>query len=414
MRPVWAISTHAHAAAGGDTLLSRILSLAFITLLVVTMAACSRPSPAPTATEAVSPTTAASAQATPTAAPGAVADQALPTVVDQAAPGETGGVTPKADLLGAEGQTYSTVEVVKLLKPSVVQVLTEVVAMDFFGMPAPDTGVGTGIILDTEGHILTNNHVIQDAQSIVVTLNNGESREGTVVGTDPTTDLAVVKVDGDGLTPAHLGTSATLGVGEDVIAIGHALGLPGGPTVSKGVVSALGRTIQTDARTTIVDLIQTDTSINPGNSGGPLANMRGAIIGVNTAIVQSGQGIGFAINIDDAKVVAAQLIEFGVVRRGFLGIRQGNLTPALANRYGIPVTEGIIVGDSVPGTGAAELGLREGGAIVQLGDTPIRNTGDLSKFLLKHLAGETVGIVYYRGPQKITAGIRISEPPAGP
>lgn len=395
-------------------MLSRILSLAAIALLLAAVAACSNPSPAPTPAEAVSPAANASAEATPTSAQVVVTQQASPTVVDQAAPDELGGVTPRADLLGAEGQPYTTVEVVKLLKPSVVQVLTEVVAMDFFGMPVPDTGVGTGIILDIDGHILTNNHVIQDAQSIVVTLNNGESRVGTVVGTDPSTDLAVVKVDGDGLAPAHLGTSANLEVGEDVIAIGHALGLPGGPTVSKGVVSAIGRTIQTDARTTIVDLIQTDTSINPGNSGGPLANMRGEIIGINTAIVQSGQGIGFAINIDDAKVVAAQLIEFGTVRRGFLGIRQGNLTPALANRYRLPVTEGIIVGGSVPDTGAAELGLREGDAIVQLGDTPIRNTGDLSKFLLKHLAGETVVIVYYRGPQKITADIRISERPATP
>jgi serine protease Do len=387
--------------------LSRISSLALIALLLAAVAACSKPNAVPSAA-------AVSAETSPTSAPVAVVDQASPIVVDRAAPDETGGVTPKADLLGAEGQTYTTVEVVKMLKPSVVQVLTEVVGIDIFGMAVPDTGVGTGIILDTDGHILTNNHVVANAQAIVVTLNNGESREASVVGTDPITDLAVIKVVGNALTPAHLGTSATLEVGEDVIAIGHALGLPGGPTVSKGVVSALGRTIQTDARTTIVDLIQTDTSINPGNSGGPLANMRGEIIGINTAIVQSGQGIGFAINIDDAKVVAAQLIESGMVRRGFLGIRQGNLTPALANYYGVPVTEGIIVGGSVPGTGAADIGLREGDVIIQLGDSPIRSTGDLSKFLLKHLASETVKIVYYRGSQKLTDEIRVSERPSGP
>ncbi|MBM3944260.1 MAG: trypsin-like serine protease, partial [SAR202 cluster bacterium] len=262
-----------------------------------------------------------------------------------------------------EGRVLTTVDVVKELKPSVVQVVAEVVRMDFFGRPSPDTGVGTGIVLDTAGHVLTNNHVVQGAQIINVVLNDGTSHRASIVGADPTTDLAVLRIAAAGLTPALLGHSAELEVGQDVIAIGHALGLPGGPTVSKGVISALGRTIQIDAQNTIVDLIQTDASINPGNSGGPLVNLKGEVVGINTAIIESGQGIGFAINIDDVRVVAGQLISQGVVKRGFLGVTPFNLTPALASRFNVPVSEGIIIQQAIAGSGAAVAGLREGDVI---------------------------------------------------
>ncbi|MDA1188319.1 MAG: trypsin-like peptidase domain-containing protein [Chloroflexi bacterium] len=310
-----------------------------------------------------------------------------------------------------EGAYLSTVEVVKQLKPSVVQIVIEVVRMDFFGRPSPDTGVGTGLILDTGGHILTNNHVVQGAQTIIVILNDGTRREGTIVGTDPSTDIAIVRIEANGLVPALLGDSRTLQVGEDVIAIGHALGLAGGPTVSKGVVSALERTIQVDTQNTIVDLIQTDASINPGNSGGPLVNLKGEVIGINTAIIEASQGIGFAININDARIVAQQLIEWSNVRRGYLGVVPFNLTSALASRFDVPVNHGIIIQQATPGSGAAAAGLREGDVIIGLGDTEIRNTGDLSKFLLEHQAGETVDIVYYRGPERIEGEIRIGERP---
>ena len=183
-------------------------------------------------------------------------------------------------------QELTTVEVVKILTPSGVQVVTEVLVMGLSNQPTPSTGVGTGVVLDVEGHILTNNHVVADAQKITVTLSDGRSLGAEIVGGDPNTDLAIIRISADGLVPARMGTSSELQVGEDVIAIGHALGLPGGPTVSKGVVSALGRSINSDQRTTIVDLIQTDASINPGNSGGALVNTRAEVIGINTAIIQ--------------------------------------------------------------------------------------------------------------------------------
>ena len=222
--------------------------------------------------------------------------------------------------LSALAEELPTVEVVKILTPSVVQIVTEVAGMGFSNDPSPQSGVGTGVVLDTDGHILTNNHVVSGAQRITVTFSDGGSFSARVVGTDPTSDLAVIQVDAENLVPAMLGESSALQVGQDVIAIGHALSLPGGPTVSKGVVSALGRAIDTDQQNTIIDLIQTDASINPGNSGGALVNNSAEVIGINTAIIQGSQGIGFAINIDDAKEVARQLMDQGFVRRGFLSI----------------------------------------------------------------------------------------------
>ena len=312
----------------------------------------------------------------------------------------------------APSQVYlTTIEVVKILRPSIVQIATESLAMDFFNQPVPSRGVGTGVILDKQGNILTNNHVIAGAQRITVTLNNGDSVPGLLVGGDPTTDTAVVRIDASGLQPAKLGDSSALQVGEEVIAIGHALGLPGGPTVSKGVVSALGRSIDTNAQTTIVDLIQTDAAINPGNSGGALVNARAEVVGINTAIIQGSRGIGFAINIDDVKVVVVQLMEQGFVKRGFLGIGPVNLNAGIANQVGVPVTEGVLVARVVPGSAADQAGLRAEDVIAKLGDEPIRNTGELSRFLIAHLPGETVTIVFFRGEKERTTQIILGNRP---
>jgi len=310
-------------------------------------------------------------------------------------------------------ESLATVRVVKALTPSVVQIVTEDRAMDMFNQPVPSRGVGTGIILDERGHILTNNHVITGAQRITVTLSNGESFPAEQVGGDALTDVAVIRIDAVGVQAAILGRSSDLQVGQEVIAIGHALGLPGGPTVSKGVVSALGRSIDTSPQTTMVDLIQTDAAINPGNSGGPLANTRGEIIGMNTAIIQGSQGIGFAINIDDAKIVAAQLMERGYVERGFLGITPFNISLGLADQLGVPVTEGILLVRVVPDSGAGKAGLREEDVIVQMGGEPIRNTGELSKFMIANLPGETVTIVFFRGTDKKTTQATLGEHPKG-
>ena len=300
----------------------------------------------------------------------------------------------------------------KILRPSVVHIATLSVALGIFNQPSVAEGVGTGIVLDLEGHILTNNHVVENAQEIIVTLGTSESFNAQVVGLDPITDTAVIRIEATDLTPATLGDSSALEVGEDVIAIGHALGLRGGPTVSKGVVSALGRAIETDPETqfTIVDLIQTDASINPGNSGGPLVNSRAEVIGMNTAIVQQGQGIGFAININDAMVVAAQLIEKGTVTRGFLGVRLLNITPFIAKRNNLPVNEGIFIQIVHADTAAGAAGLQVGDIIVQLGETPIANAGELARFLIDHGPGETIDVHYFRGETRVTVEITLGSP----
>ena len=307
----------------------------------------------------------------------------------------------------------TTVEVVKILTPSVVHILTEFSAMGSVNQPGPGQGVGTGIILDKQGNILTNNHVIADADIIVVTLDNGESFQAELIGRDASTDTAVIRIKATGLKPATLGKSSSLQVGEDVIAIGHALALPGGPTVSKGVVSALGRSIDVDPRTTMVDLIQTDASINPGNSGGPLSNVNAEVIGINSAGIPSSQSIGFAINIDDAQIVIEQLLERGYVDRGFLGIAPVSLSPALASQVGVPVTEGVLIVRVVPGAAAAGAGIQEEDVIVQLGDDSIANTGELSRFLVIHPPGDTVDVIFYRGDEKKTARLTLGERPQG-
>ncbi len=316
----------------------------------------------------------------------------------------------QSSLAPTPGSIYA-IEVVKTLTPSVVQIVTERMAMGTINQPGPRMGVGTGVILDLQGNILTNNHVIAGAERITVTLNNGESFLAQVIGGDASSDTAVIRIEATGLQPAKLGRSSELQVGEEVIGIGHALGLPGGPTVSKGVVSALGRSIAISPQITMVDLIQTDAAINPGNSGGPLANSRAEVIGINTAIIEGSRGIGFAINIDDAKIVIAELLERGYVNRGFLGISPVTLPRALANQTGAPVTEGVLIVQVTPGSAADNAGLQEEDIIVRLNNVPIRNTGELSRFLIAHSPGETVTAVFFRGSEEKSARITLGERP---
>jgi serine protease Do len=364
--------------------------------------------PAPTQAPQPSVSTSPTQAPAPTTAPSPIQMPDTQVVVE----GTSNGAGAAVISMGLAVEELSTVEVVKILKPSIVQIVSEIAAMRFNNSALPPTGVGTGVILDLQGNILTNNHVVEDTQKLTVTLDSGESFPAQIIGLDPVTDLAIIRIQADGLQPAKLGSSDEVEVGQDVIAIGHALGLAGGPTVSKGVVSALGRSISTDQNTTIVDLIQTDASINPGNSGGALVNNAAEVIGINTAIIQGGQGIGFAININDAKVVARQLMDQGFVRRGFLGIRPVNLTPSIANQLGIDVTEGVILALVFDGTAADEAGLQSEDVIVKLGSQAIRNTGELSKFLIEHQPGETVDIVVIRDGREIAGTLTLRDRPS--
>ena len=318
-----------------------------------------------------------------------------------------------APAIAPDAEALSTPQVVKLLRPSVVHVVTEGVQLGFFNQPQQREGTGTGIVLDTQGHILTNNHVVEDAENITVLLSDGRDFAATVVGRDPATDLAVLRIEADGLVPATLGSSADLVVGSDVVAIGHALGLQGEPTVSKGVVSALNRTLQADPQTTMIGLIQTDAAINPGNSGGPLVNLQGKVIGVSTAMIPGSQGIGLAIAIDEAKAIIAQLMEKGAVERAFLGVGPVTITPSIARNQDLPVDQGIFVVEVVAGTGAAEAGLQEGDIIVALGGEEIASTAHLFRFLARHRAGETVDVTYYRDDKERTGQITLGDRTGG-
>jgi serine protease Do len=310
------------------------------------------------------------------------------------------------------GAPLTIPQIVQLIRPSVVRVQTEGASLDILGRPVPTSGVGTGVIIDDQGHIITNDHVVTldstVATHITITLSDGRTSAAQVVGTDPPTDLAVLKIDATNLTPAKLGDVSQLQVGEQVVAIGYALDLPGGPTVTEGVVSAKGRVIQEDPYS-ISDAIQTDASINPGNSGGPLVDDLGEVVGIDTAVVAQAQNIGFAISIDLAKPLVQEIIQKGSVSRGFLGVSVVDVTPSLAATYSLPVEAGAGVAAVTSGSPADQAGLQVNDIIVQVGDVTINNSGDLLQALTQYQAGDKVTVVFYRGNQKQQVDVTLAQ-----
>ena len=234
------------------------------------------------------------------------------------------------------------IKTVEKASPCVVNVSTvQMVQYDMFHV-VPLKGIGSGTIMDKEGHILTNDHVVEGSKKVDVFTINGKKHEGTVLGTDPTTDVAVVKIKAEGLSPAEFGDSAALKPGQTAIAIGNPLGFEGKPTVTMGVISAVNRSIRSDFGL-MKTLIQTDASINPGNSGGPLLDSNGMVIGINTAIVPFAQGIGFAIPSNVAQEIAKEIIAHGRIIRPWLGIEGVDVTPELAAYYGLTAKKGALI-----------------------------------------------------------------------
>ena len=313
------------------------------------------------------------------------------------------------------GAVLSTEEIVRKLRPSVVLVSVAGSGRDVFGDIVPSEGIGTGVIIDADGYIVTNNHVVRAgggtiAQTINVTLYDGKELPAEVIGTDPQTDLAVIKITASNLTPAELGSTAAQHVGADVVAMGYALGLEGDPTVTRGVISAKGRSIQ-EQSITINDAIQTDASINPGNSGGPLVDNQGRVVGINTAIIQGAQNIGFSISIDLAKPVIQEIITSGQVTRGFLGIDFVDISADDARALGLPSAEGVAIQQVVPDSPAEAAGLRSNDVIVEIGGTKIANSGDLVAALRVHQAGEKVTVRYYRDGSEKSTDVTLVERP---
>ena len=258
-----------------------------------------------------------------------------------------------------------------------------------------ENSLGSGFIIDRKGYIVTNYHVVDGADEILVKMYNDKEYAATVVGGDPKTDLALIKIEAEGLVPLKLGSSDDLKVGTRVVAIGSPFGLE--QTVTAGIVSAKGRILGSGPYD---DFIQTDASINPGNSGGPLLNLEGEVIGINTAIIKSGQGIGFAIPSDLARGIVKQLRDSGSVTRGWLGVAIQDVTPELAEYYGIKAAGGALVAQVYEDNPAHEGGIEPGDIIVKVNDVEIKSSRDLSSAIAGFGVGEKVTVAYLREGQK--------------
>ena len=271
--------------------------------------------------------------------------------------------------------------------------------------PQERRGSGSGFLFTPDGLILTNSHVVHHATEIVVTLSDGRRFQADLIGDDPDTDLAVVRINAPHLVPAHLGDSQSIRVGQVVIAIGNPYGFQ--CTVTAGVVSALGRSLRSTSGRLIDNVIQTDAALNPGNSGGPLVTSRGDVIGVNTAIILPAQGICFAIAINTAKFVAGQLIKDGRIRRGYIGVGGQNvpLSRRMVRVHDLQVERSVLVVSVEPDSPAEHAGLREGDVIVGYDERPIAGIDDLHRLLTEQQVGKTSALTIIRRAEKMTLEI---------
>jgi len=328
---------------------------------------------------------------------------------------------------GLDATEAENVRIYKQTSPSVANILTKTVEYDFFFNPVPVEGAGSGFLIDTDGHILTNNHVVQGAQTIEVSFGDHNTYKARFLGADTLNDIALLQIDTKGkkLTPLPLGDSRSLLVGQRVLAIGNPFGFQS--TLTTGVVSSLGRTVQTGENTFIDEAIQTDAAINRGNSGGPLLNSRGEVIGINSAIVSpsgTSAGIGFAIPINTAKRVAEDLITQGRVRRATLGAEGRTLWPNLADALNLPVQQGVLIERVDPSGPAARAGLRGGSRAILAGLRELRIGGDviiavngekvgsqsdLNLLLNRARPGDTVKITVIRDGKKVDVPVKLGE-----
>jgi S1-C subfamily serine protease len=276
-------------------------------------------------------------------------------------------------------------------------------------LPREMRGTGSGFVFTNDGFILTNSHVVQNAAALEVMLPDGRSYRADVVGDDPDTDAAVIRITAPELKPVTFGDSSKLRVGQLVVAVGNPYGFQ--CSVTAGVVSALGRSLRSQSGRLIDDVIQTDAALNPGNSGGPLVNTRGEVIGVNTAIILPAQGICFSIAINTAKFVAGRLMRYGMVKRSYLGLLGQNtdLHRRLVRFHGLPVESGFLVTQIEPAGPAEKTGLREGDVIVGYADLPVKGIDDLHMLLTEEQIGQSVALSVIRRNEKIEVTVTPEE-----
>jgi len=333
-------------------------------------------------------------------------------------------VTEAASGESLDPEEQNNINVYKKSISGVVNITSRTQTFDFFYGLVPQEGQGSGFVIDKEGHVLTNFHVIENAREVWVTMHDRKKYRATIVGTDQAHDLAVVQIKATDLRPMTLGDSTNLQVGQKVYAIGNPFGLAG--TLTRGIVSSI-RQVQEPDGMVIDEAIQTDAAINPGNSGGPLLNWHGEVIGINTMIassVRQSAGIGFAIPINTAKAVLNDLVTLGRVRRPALGVRTIPIDPELANELSLASDYGLLIVQAVPGGAADRAGIHGGTERAYLGNTPIMIGGDLivdidggkietqqdlAQVMNKHRAGDTIKITIYRGKKKLELSVVLGE-----
>jgi len=312
-------------------------------------------------------------------------------------------------------------DTVERVRPAVVSIVAEAIARDRFGNERSSFGSGTGVIFSSDGMVLTNNHVIEGAANIIVTMDDGSQQEAELLGADAIADLAVLQIPGTYETFLPLDQSVKLRAGEWVIAIGNALALPGGPTVTVGVISALGRTIGGSQGAPLYDLIQTDTVINPGNSGGPLISLDGQLVGINTAVLRGGggsgrpsiEGIGFAINMETAALVSDQLVKDGRVKWAWMGVFLEDLIPEMAVELGLPIREGVVIQDVLPGGPSDQSGIRQGDIILSMDGNKVATVTDLTRLLRTvFAAGQDIDVELFREGSTETLTLMLGERPS--
>jgi serine protease Do len=342
------------------------------------------------------------------------ARSSLPTAVQQVLPASNTDPTQTFTLNNTDIQT-SVTKAVKQVGPAVVTVVGTIPGQaSFFGQSPSQTVSGSGFFISTQGYIITNNHVVDGAKDLTVVLSSGAQEKATVVGTDPYNDVAVLKVDGTVPAVAALGNSDLLNPGETAIAIGSPLG-DFKNTVTEGVISATGRSIDTGNGYQMEGMLQTDAAINPGNSGGPLVNLAGEVIGVNTLIVRNSgsgavaEGLGFAIPINTAQAVAQQLIQKGFFAHPYIGITYQPITPDLASNYGLPVQWGAYITNVAAGSPASQAGLQQGDIITKVGDTTLDGSHSYLNTLFTYKPGDALTVSIIRNGRsmdvKVTLGL---------
>jgi serine protease Do len=360
------------------SMISKLRILIPVILLMVLVSACTTSA---TLTNTLTPTATSTAQ--PTTTPSGTQLSALPSVAD----------------------------VVAKVMPAVAYVSVDYTNTSFFFQTAA-TKSGSGVVLSPDGYILTNNHVIDGYTKIGVSLPNDEQTyQAKLVGADSTSDLAVIKIDAHNLTTAQFGDASGLRDGDWVIALGNALGLvEGGPTVTLGIVSNLGRTF-TIGQSAYYDIVQTDAAINAGNSGGPLVNLEGQVVGIDTFIASGAENIGFAISANTASRVYDDLVKYGHVIRPYLGLSMQDLTPTLASQLGISITKGVLAAYVAPASPAAKAGIQTNDVITSFQGQEVTEASALIKLLWEYNVGDSVNITIWRGNSQQVVSVTLGQSP---